>query len=535
MALHRGDQAKRHLGRHGPGPGAVPRSDPERFDLRPGLLRTGRQHPRIVARRGRGTGPPRFPARHREQVVPPVLRAGIDYVQPPRRSAESLPPPAGERPQGPGQLPHRGGPLRAETIAFHGPRDTRFGGAALRPHTAAERHETAYAGGYEPDRQSRRRSPRDGRSRPLRGAAPHRAGRPLRRRRQGFAGPRRVRPGVADRLHERSGADGAGRFPHRTAGLPVAAGRHPEALSLGRRAARDEDQTLRTVHLRHTLLPRILFPTQRLGFDPRHPLSRGQARRGALRRPSDRLGRTGAGPRALQEPPRGPTAGGGFLPVGDRHRNLPPAPRLGGEIRHPGLGALPRQDRLPHLERACDEQFETVRTGGQSLQGVAPLCRHRFAAGRDLGHDRRHMAPAGRRGTPRVGREPCGQRGPFGSLPQSHEGVLQSLRAQLGIPSRQPDGAQQLRLFPLAGGAGPRAGALDVEPRGGAHRQQPDLSGHPCVGALQAGTHGRSQKGPAKGRGARRTEKPRTDGSLRRYPPRAGRTVHGRSLLETRS
>ncbi len=36
-----------------------------------------------------------------------------------------------------------------------------------------------------------------------------------------------------------------------------------------------------------------------------------------------------------------------------------------------------------------------------------------------------------------------------------------------------------------------------------------------CVGALQAGTHGRSQEDSAKGRGARRTEKPRTDGSLR--------------------
>lgn len=76
-------------------------------------------------------------------------------------------PPVGKRPQGPGQLPHRGGPLRAETIALHGSRDARFGGAALRTHPAAERHETADAGGYEPDRQSRRRSPRNGRSRTL--------------------------------------------------------------------------------------------------------------------------------------------------------------------------------------------------------------------------------------------------------------------------------------------------------------------------------------------------------------------------------
>ena len=131
-------------------------------------------------------------------------------------------------------------------------------------------------------------------------------------------------------------------------------------------------------------------------------------------------------------------------------------------------------------------------------------------------------------------REPHGEGGPFGTLPQGHEGVLQGLRAQSRVPSRQPIGAQQLRLFPLAGGARSRTGSFDVEPRGGAHRQQSDLSGHPCVGAFQAGTHGRSQEGPAKGRGARRAEESRTDGPLRRHPSRTGRTVHGRNLLETR-
>lgn len=49
----------------------------------------------------------------------------------------------------------------------HGPRDTRFGRTALRAHSRVERHETASAGGDEPDRQSRGRSPGDGRSRPL--------------------------------------------------------------------------------------------------------------------------------------------------------------------------------------------------------------------------------------------------------------------------------------------------------------------------------------------------------------------------------
>ena len=336
-------------------------------------------------------------------MVPPVLRTGADHLQPPRRSAESLPPPAGERPERPGQLPHRGGPLRTEAVAVHGPCDARFGRAAFRTHPAAERHEKTDAGGHEPDRQSHRRSPRDDRSRALRSAAPRRAGRPLRARRQGLAGPRRVRPGVADRLHERTDADVAGRFPHRTAGLPLAAGRHPETVSLGRPAARNEDQAIRTVHLRHALLPRILFPVERPGLDPGDPLSRGSARRGALRQPPDRLGRTGTGPYALQEPSRRPSARGGLLPDGDRHRNLSATPRFGGKIRRQGAGTLPRQSRFPHLERACDEQLEAVRPGGQSLQGIAPLRRHRLAAGRDLGHDRRHVAPAGRRGHLRTG------------------------------------------------------------------------------------------------------------------------------------
>ena len=167
MALHRRRQAECHRRRLGARPGAVPRGDPQRLDLRPGLLRTrGERHVRH-ARRGRGTGPEGFPARHDEQVVSPVLRTGAHLCRALRRGAEGLSPPANGEPERPRQLPHSGGPLRAEAKSRHGPRDTRFGRTALRAHSRVERHETASAGGDEPDRQSRGRSPGDGRSRPL--------------------------------------------------------------------------------------------------------------------------------------------------------------------------------------------------------------------------------------------------------------------------------------------------------------------------------------------------------------------------------
>ena len=81
------------------------------------------------------------------------------------------------------------------------------------------------------------------------------------------------------------------------------------------------------------------------------------------------IGRTGAGPRALQEPPRRPASRGRVFPGGDRHRKLPPAPRLGRQIRHPRPGAVPREGRFPPLQRACDEQLEAVRHSHRRLQG----------------------------------------------------------------------------------------------------------------------------------------------------------------------
>lgn len=111
--------------------------------------------------------PGRLSARHDEQVVSPVLRTGAHLCRALRRGAEGLSPPANGEPERPRQLPHSGGPLRAEAKSRHGPRDTRFGRTALRAHSRVERHETASAGGDEPDRQSRGRSPGDGRSRPL--------------------------------------------------------------------------------------------------------------------------------------------------------------------------------------------------------------------------------------------------------------------------------------------------------------------------------------------------------------------------------
>ena len=132
MALHRRRQAECHRRRLGARPGAVPRGDPQRLDLRPGLLRTrGERHVRH-ARRGRGTGPEGFPARHDEQVVSPVLRTGAHLCRALRRGAEGLSPPANGEPERPRQLPHSGGPLRAEAKSRHGPRDTRFGRTALR-------------------------------------------------------------------------------------------------------------------------------------------------------------------------------------------------------------------------------------------------------------------------------------------------------------------------------------------------------------------------------------------------------------------
>ncbi len=62
------------------------------------------------------------------------------------------------------------------------------------------------------------------------------------------------------------------------------------------------------------------------------------------------------------------------------------------------LELFPRRDRLPALERPCAELFQAVRPSDQSLSTIAPLCRTRFAARRDLGNDRRHLAPESRRG-----------------------------------------------------------------------------------------------------------------------------------------
>lgn len=189
MALHRGHQAEHHRRRLGARQGAVPRSDPQRLDLCPGLLRTRGERDVRHARRGRGTGPEGLPSRHDEQVVSPVLRTGAHLRRALRRGAEGLPPPADGEPEGPRQLSHPGSPLRAEAKPRHGSRDARLGRTALRTHPPAERHETAPAGGDEPDRQSRGRSPGNGRSRTLRGAAPRGPRRPLRHRQEGFAGP----------------------------------------------------------------------------------------------------------------------------------------------------------------------------------------------------------------------------------------------------------------------------------------------------------------------------------------------------------
>ena len=150
----------------------------------------------------------------------------------------------------------------------------------------------------------------------------------------------------------------------------------------------------------------------------------------AISRPPDRFGRTGAGPRALQEPPRRPASRGGVFPGGDRHRKLPPAPRLGRQIRHPRPGAVPREGRFPPLQRACDEQLEAVRQSHRRLQGGVAPCRHGFAAQRDLGHDRRRLASEGRGRRAEPGGTPAPANGSArqkGHCPQSHERVLQGL------------------------------------------------------------------------------------------------------------
>lgn len=255
MAVYRRHQTECHCPRHRPGAGILRRGHPQRLDLRTGLLRNGRQRHVFHARRGGESGTHGLPARHRQQVVPPVPRAGTHLCPPLRRGAGRLPPPAQRRAAEPRQLPDSGRPLRAGAAALLGHRHARLGRSALRPHPGAEHHETAAAGRYAPDGQGRRRGRGHGRSGALRGRTPRRAGRPLRHSGQGFAGQGRIRPGIADRLDRRGNAHVAGRFLQRPPRLPGGAGRYAAAFRVGQDAARHEDQTFRDLHLRHA------FPT----------------------------------------------------------------------------------------------------------------------------------------------------------------------------------------------------------------------------------------------------------------------------------
>ena len=359
-------------------------------------------------------------------MVSPVPRTGPDLRPALPRSPRRLQAPARRSSAEPRQLPASGGALRAGPAALFGHRHARLGGTPLRAHPDAERDETPTADLHAAVGQSRRRSQGHGRSRSLRSAAPCGAGRPLCDSEQGLAGHGGVRPRHADRLDRRRHADVAGRLLQRPPRLPVGTQRHPATLRLGPDAARRQDQTLRAAHLRHAVLPRILHPAQRAGLDAGRALSAGPARGGTLRQAPDRLRRTGTGAGALQTPPRRPAARRKLLPVGDRHRELSPASRLGGPLHQPGAGAFPRRDRLPALERPCAELHQAVRQSDKSLSTIAPLCAHRFAARRDLGNDRRHLAPESRGGGVRRRRGFRADQ-PQRLVPCGHEAVLQSL------------------------------------------------------------------------------------------------------------
>ena len=69
----------------------------------------------------------------------------------------------------------------------------------------------------------------------------------------------------------------------------------------------------------------------------------------------DRFGRAGAGPRALQTPPRRPAARGGVFPCGDRHRATF-STRFGEQIRHPRPGLFPDRS-ISTSQRACDAEL----------------------------------------------------------------------------------------------------------------------------------------------------------------------------------
>ena len=84
----------------------------------------------------------------------------------------------------------------------------------------------------------------------------------------------------------------------------------------------------------------------------------------------------------------------------------------------------------------------------------------------------------------------------------------------------------------LARRARPGTGARHGGARDRARREQPDLSGHLRMGALPVGTLRRSEENHAAGPFARPQPKSRPATPLRRHPGRAGREVHGRSLLE---
>lgn len=97
-------------------------------------------------------------------------------------------------------------------------------------------------------------------------------------------------------------------------------------------------------------------------------------------------------------------------------------------------GALSRAGRFPPLERAYAELFQTIPPGDQSLQTIAGLCPDRFAAQRDLGIYRRHLAPESHRrrtGHRRRFRPGCPKR----FVPGGYEAVLQSLRPQPALRS----------------------------------------------------------------------------------------------------
>lgn len=428
MVLHRGHQAADHHGRYAAGPRTFRRGHPARLKLCPGLLRAGIQRDVCFARRGRRIGRTRLPARYGQQVVPPVLRPDACLRRTVRPGRSRLPQPDRPLPQGAGLLPDSRGALRADPPACRGRGPARLGRGALRAHPRAEQHEAPPARGHRTDRTGPGRGPAGGGCDPLRTRTPCGAGQPLRRRRTRLAGPRGVRRGAADRLDEPRNAHVAGRLLHLPAGLPLAAGRLAEVVPGRRTPARDEDPPVRTVHLGHPLLPRILPAAQRPGLGAGHQVSRRQTRRGTLCRPPDRLRGAGPGPCALQEPPRRPASRGGVLPHDHRHRELQEADRLGRPLRREGHRTLSQPDRLPTGQGTCGQPLGRLRPGPRGLRRVARIRFDGFAAQRGLGHDRRHVAPEGHRGRHRLGRaDGPGDHQAHGRIPQGDETLLQRL------------------------------------------------------------------------------------------------------------